>query len=78
MWLEDREKNVYPKMAGYNPQLRQQTILDYDVTQPDRLPDVLRAESYAFVALPAEGSSSLTHSLIYTFTHYVVGSFSFE
>lgn len=54
MWLEDREKNVYPKMSGYNPQLRQQTILDYDVTQPDRLPDVLRAESYAFVALPAE------------------------
>ena len=55
MWLEDREKNVYPKMDGYNPQLRQQTILDYDVTQPDRLPDVLRAQSYAFVALPAEG-----------------------
>ena len=54
MWLNDREKNVYPSMSGYNPQLRQQTILDYDVSQPDRLPDVLKAESYAFVALPAE------------------------
>ena len=54
MWLEDREKNVYPSMPGYNPQLRQQTILDYDVSQPDRLPDVLKSESYAFVALPAE------------------------
>lgn len=53
MWLEEREKNVYPTMSGYNPQLRQQTILDYDVTQADRLPDVLKAQSYAFVALPA-------------------------
>jgi len=54
MWLDEREKTVYPSMTGYNPQLRQQTILDYDVSQPDRLPDVLKAESYAFVALPAE------------------------
>lgn len=54
MWLQEREISVYPKMKGYNPQLRQQTLLDYDVTQPDKLPDVLRAESYAFVALPAE------------------------
>jgi hypothetical protein len=53
-WLSEREKHVYPVMPGYNPQLKQQTILDYDVTQPDRLPDVLKAESYAFVALPAE------------------------
>ena len=53
-WLSEREKYIYPKMEGYNPQLKQQTILDYDVTQPDRLPDVLKAESYAFVALPAE------------------------
>ena len=54
MWLQEREKHVYPKMAGYNQQLRQQTILDYDVNQPDKLPDVLKSESYAFVALPAE------------------------
>jgi hypothetical protein len=54
MWLQEREQHVYPLMAGYDPQLKQQTILDYDVTQPDRLSDVLRTESYAFVALPAE------------------------
>mmetsp|Transcript_31832 Transcript_31832/g.53712 ORF Transcript_31832/g.53712 Transcript_31832/m.53712 type:complete len:339 (+) Transcript_31832:80-1096(+) len=54
MWLQEREDNIYPKMTGYNPQLKQQTILDYDVSAPDRLPDVLKAESYAFVALPAE------------------------
>ncbi|KAJ1434451.1 hypothetical protein B484DRAFT_446621 [Ochromonadaceae sp. CCMP2298] len=54
MWLQEREDHIYPRMQGYNPQLKQQTILDYDVSQPDRLPDVLKAESYAFVALPAE------------------------
>lgn len=54
MWLEEREANIYPNMKGYNPQLKQQTILDYDVSQPDRLPDVFKSESYAFVALPSE------------------------
>lgn len=53
-WLEERERSVYPNMPGYSPQLRQQTVLDYDVAQPDRLPDVLKSESYAFVALRAE------------------------
>lgn len=53
-WLSEREKEVYPSFDGYNPQLKQQTILDYDIRQPDRLPDVCKAESYAFVALPAE------------------------
>ena len=53
-WLSERERNVYPTFDGYNKQLRQQTILDYDIRQPDRLPDVCKAESYAFVALPAE------------------------
>jgi hypothetical protein len=53
-WLSEREKNVYPMFDGYNPQLKQQTILDYDIRQPDRLPDVCKAESYAFVALPVE------------------------
>ena len=54
MLLNDREANIYPNMKGYNPQLRQSTILDMDISQPDRLPDVLKCESYAFVALPAE------------------------
>eukprot|EP00607_Mallomonas_marina_P004215 CAMPEP_0182428122 /NCGR_PEP_ID=MMETSP1167-20130531/21040_1 /TAXON_ID=2988 /ORGANISM="Mallomonas Sp, Strain CCMP3275" /LENGTH=345 /DNA_ID=CAMNT_0024610811 /DNA_START=104 /DNA_END=1141 /DNA_ORIENTATION=+ len=53
MWLAERERDVYPLMPGYNPQLRSQTIFDYDVGQPERLPDVLKAESYAFTALPA-------------------------
>ena len=54
MWLLEREKNIYPSMPGYNPQLRQQTILDFDVSQADRLPDTIKSESYAFTALPSE------------------------
>ena len=54
MWLQEREKHVYPSMSGFNPQLKQQTILDFDVSQPDRLPDTIKSESYAFTALPAE------------------------
>eukprot|EP00981_Chlorochromonas_danica_P009893 scaffold2865_cov160-Ochromonas_danica.AAC.4 len=54
MWLQEREDFVYPRMKGYNVQLKQQSIFDYEVNQPDRMPDVLRAQSYAFVALPAE------------------------
>lgn len=54
MWLQDREKHVYPKMKGYNPSLKQQTLLDYEVNKADRLPDIIRAQKYSFVALPAE------------------------
>lgn len=54
MWLDEREKNIYPSMPGFNAQLRQQTILEYDVSQPDRLPDTIKSESYAFTALPVE------------------------
>lgn len=54
MWLDEREKNVYPRMKGYNAELKQQTILDFEISQPERLPDVFKAESYAFVTLPAE------------------------
>lgn len=54
MWLQERENFVYPRMGGFNPQLRQQTILDFDVSQPDRLPDTIKSESYAFTALPVE------------------------
>lgn len=53
-WISEREREIYPSYDGYNKQLKQQTILDYDIRQPDRLPDVCKAESYAFVALPAE------------------------
>lgn len=54
MWLQEREKSIYPFMSGYNPQLKQQTILDYDISQTEKLPDIYKAESYAYVALPAE------------------------
>ena len=54
MWLQEREKTIYPKMTGYNPQLKQGNIMDFEVSQPEKLPDLLKSESYAYVALPAE------------------------
>ena len=42
-------------LAVYSPQLRQAQLLEFEAAaQAERMPDVLRAESYAFVALPAE------------------------
>ena len=52
-WLEERHKNVYPKMEGYNENMLQTTVPSFlDVRTPVRLPDALRGEKYAFVALP--------------------------
>jgi hypothetical protein len=55
LWLEQREKHVYPQMSGYDPGLRERpTVIDYEIGQRDPLPDVVKADSYAFVALTAE------------------------
>lgn len=53
-WLEERNRDVYPKMEGYRPTLAggpaRASFLD--VRTPIKLPDALRGEKYAFVALP--------------------------
>jgi len=47
-WLEEREQNVYPQMAGYRkPRPEAQPI-----KLPVKLPEQLRGEQYAFVTLP--------------------------
>jgi hypothetical protein len=52
-WLEDRHENVYPQMEGFNANMVGSTIPSFlDVRTPVRLPDALRGEKYAFVALP--------------------------
>jgi len=54
-WLEDRHKNVYPDMEGYNPSMVGSTAPSFlDVRTPIKLPDALRGEKYAFVALPIQ------------------------
>jgi RNA-binding protein Tab2/Atab2 len=53
-WLEERHTNVYPKMEGYKSSMvgggAGPAFLD--VRTPIKLPDALRGEKYAFVALP--------------------------
>ncbi|GMH98918.1 hypothetical protein TrLO_g14219 [Triparma laevis f. longispina] len=56
-WLNDREKNVYPKMPDYQPSLSAGALSNagsgfLDISTPVKLPDALRGEKYAFVSLP--------------------------
>lgn len=53
-WLEERHRDVYPKMEGYNRNMvaGMGAPSFLDVRTPVKLPDALRGEKYAFVALP--------------------------
>jgi hypothetical protein len=52
-WLEELHRNTYPKMEGYNVNMLQSTTPSFlDVRTPVKMPDALRGEKYAFVALP--------------------------
>eukprot|EP00184_Porphyridium_aerugineum_P000614 CAMPEP_0184691626 /NCGR_PEP_ID=MMETSP0313-20130426/421_1 /TAXON_ID=2792 /ORGANISM="Porphyridium aerugineum, Strain SAG 1380-2" /LENGTH=362 /DNA_ID=CAMNT_0027149377 /DNA_START=80 /DNA_END=1168 /DNA_ORIENTATION=+ len=48
--IMDREKNVYPTMPGYREGLKPDLRLN--IVVPQKLPDALRGERYAFVSLP--------------------------
>lgn len=54
-WIEERNRDVYPKMRGYQPTMSGiggigGTFLD--IRTAVKLPDALRGEKYAFVGLP--------------------------
>jgi hypothetical protein len=53
-WLEERHESIYPQMGGYNKNMIQKssTPAFLNVRTPVKLPDALRGEKYAFVALP--------------------------
>ena len=55
-WLEERHRDVYPSMEGYNVNMVGSTGAPsfLDVRTPIKLPDALRGEKYAFVALPVQ------------------------
>jgi len=49
-WLDEREKKVYPSMAGYDASLISQFFpLDFE---PERLPDEIMCEKFAFAQMP--------------------------
>eukprot|EP00594_Rhizosolenia_setigera_P017196 CAMPEP_0178962492 /NCGR_PEP_ID=MMETSP0789-20121207/14397_1 /TAXON_ID=3005 /ORGANISM="Rhizosolenia setigera, Strain CCMP 1694" /LENGTH=367 /DNA_ID=CAMNT_0020646653 /DNA_START=226 /DNA_END=1329 /DNA_ORIENTATION=+ len=54
-WLEERNREVYPKMEGYKSSMVSSDAFGnafLDVRTPVKLPDALRGEKYAFVSLP--------------------------
>lgn len=58
-WLQERHRDVYPKMAGYKSSMVESGMSGglggggfLDVRTPIKLPDALRGEKYAFVSLP--------------------------
>ncbi|KAL3826265.1 hypothetical protein ACHAXA_006293, partial [Cyclostephanos tholiformis] len=58
-WIEERNRDVYPKMAGYQPTMSGirgiggGTASSFlDIRTAVRLPDALRGEKFAFVGLP--------------------------
>jgi len=48
--LDDREANVYPKMPGFRKNMRVDNAL-LNVREPERMPDALLGEKYAFVEM---------------------------
>jgi RNA-binding protein Tab2/Atab2 len=55
-WLEELHRDTYPGMEGYNPAMASSMTAPsfLDVRTPIKLPDALRGEKYAFVALPIQ------------------------
>jgi hypothetical protein len=57
-WLEELHRDAYPAMEGYDPRMVATAAAAapsfLDVRTPVRLPDALRGERYAFVALPLQ------------------------
>merc|ERR1719410_1496530 len=52
-WIEERNRDVYPKMEGYRPIMANGDSNAFlDIRTPIKLPDSLRGEKYAFVSLP--------------------------
>ena len=52
-WLEERIETVYKVHPGYDG--TSSPLMSFEGTPPRRLPDALRGESWAFVALPLVG-----------------------
>lgn len=52
-WLDERVETVYKKHPGYDAAAA--PLMAFEASAPKRLPDALRGESWAFVALPLVG-----------------------
>lgn len=52
-WLDDRVETIYKKHPGFDGQAS--PMMGFEASSPRPLPDALRGESWAFVALPLVG-----------------------
>jgi len=51
-WIDEREKEVYSKMPGYDSQMRDSNDV-FGLREPEIMPDGLMGDKYAFMCLPA-------------------------
>jgi len=49
--LKEREENVYPKMEGYRPFMRDNQIRENLKLSPEKMPDTLKGELYVFASI---------------------------
>jgi hypothetical protein len=49
--INEREQNIYPKMFGYRPFMRELDTTDFLKKAPEKMPDSLRGEKYIFASL---------------------------
>jgi hypothetical protein len=49
--IKDRELNIYPKMEGYKPFMRDNQIRENLKLSPEKMPDTLKGELYVFASI---------------------------
>ncbi|EWM28702.1 rna binding protein [Nannochloropsis gaditana] len=50
-WIDEREREVYAKLPGYDPQMRDSNDV-FGLREPEVMPDGLMGDKYAFMCLP--------------------------
>mmetsp|Transcript_40249 Transcript_40249/g.82373 ORF Transcript_40249/g.82373 Transcript_40249/m.82373 type:complete len:335 (-) Transcript_40249:831-1835(-) len=57
--INEREENVYPKMEGYKPFMRDFQSYQSLKKTPERMPDALRGEKYLFASVESTGINQI-------------------
>lgn len=56
-WLEERQKNVYPELSGYQAGKTPSTVQPIEIAKP--LPDALMGQKWAMVSLPTSAFADM-------------------
>ncbi|AFP65652.1 hypothetical protein CMESO_508 (nucleomorph) [Chroomonas mesostigmatica CCMP1168] len=60
--ISEREENVYPKMSGYRPFMKEVDVNDMLKKVPQKMPDTLRGEKYVFASISIPELESMVNS----------------